>query len=58
MCGNTLKLNWDGFCLKEKYINIHIVYEQTYFSIFIMTFFVADAYDSRPYLEYVLRFYE
>ena len=58
MCGNKLKHNWNGFCLKEKYINIHIVYEHTYFSIFIMTFFVADAYDSRPYLEYVLCFYE
>ena len=56
MCGNKLKHDWNGFCLKEKYINIHIVYEHTYFSIFIVTFFVADPYDSRPYLEYVLCF--
>ena len=39
-------------------MNIHIVYEHTYFSIFIMISFVTDAYDSRVYLEYVLCFYE
>ena len=37
---------------------MHIVYEDTYFSVFIMISFVADAYDSRTYLEYVLCFYE
>ena len=37
---------------------MHIVYEDTYFSVFIMISFVADAYDSRTYLEYMLCFYE
>ena len=30
------KHNWNGFCWREKYINKHIVYEHTYFNIFIM----------------------
>ena len=30
------------------------MYEHTYFNIFIMISFVANAYDSRTYLEYVL----
>ena len=34
-------------CLREKYIKIHIVYENTYLIIFVMISFVADAYDSR-----------
>ena len=33
-------------------------YEHTYFSIFITITFVADAHDSRTYLEYVSCFYE
>ena len=45
--GNTFKHNWNGFCLREKYINMHILYEHRYFSISIMISFVADAYDSR-----------
>ena len=32
------------------------MYEHTYFNIFIMISFVANAYDSRTYLEYVLCF--
>ena len=36
ICGNTFKHNGNGFYQSEKYINIHIVYEYTYFSIFIM----------------------
>ena len=35
MCGNTFKHNCNGFCLREQDINILIVYEHTYFSIFI-----------------------
>ena len=37
-------------------MKIHVVYEYTYFSIFIMISFVANAYESRAYLEYVLCF--
>ena len=58
MCGNTFKHNWNDFYSKEKYINIHVVYEHTHFSIFIMISFAADAYDSRTYLQHVMSFYE
>ena len=36
MYGNTFEHNWNGSCQDEKCINIHIVNEHTYFSIFIM----------------------
>ena len=36
MRGNMFKHDWNNFCQREKYINIHIVYEHTYFFIFIM----------------------
>ena len=41
---------------------MHTVHAYTYMHIHILVFlydtFVIDAYDSRIYLEYVLRFYE
>ena len=58
MCVNTFKHNWNGFCQREKYINIYIVYEHTCFRILILISFVADAYDSTRYLESVMCFYE
>ena len=36
MPGNMFKHNWNGFCQREKQINLHKVYEHTYFSTFIM----------------------
>ena len=33
---NTFKYNWNSFCWKKKYINIHRVYEHIYYSNFIM----------------------
>ena len=36
MRGNICKHNWNGFCSREKCINIHVVYDHTYFSILIM----------------------
>ena len=58
MRDNMLKHNWNDFCWREKCINIHIVHEDTYFSIFVMIPFFADAYDNRTYLQDVLCFYE
>ena len=58
MCGNTFILNWNDFSQEEKYFDIHVVYENTHLSIFIMMFFVADAYDSMAYLENVMCFYQ
>ena len=54
MCGSMFKHNWNDFCLREQYSNINIVYEHTYFSIFIMIPLFADAYGSRTSLEYVV----
>ena len=39
-------------------MNTHVVYEHSDFSTFIMISFVADAYDSKSYLEFVMFFYE
>ena len=36
MCGKMFKRNFHGFRWREKIINIHIVYEHTYFSTFII----------------------
>ena len=44
--------------VRGKSISTYIVYEHTYFSIFFIISFVADVYDSRAYLEYVLCFYK
>ena len=36
MCGNMFKYNCNGLCQREKYINIHILYEHTCFSFFMI----------------------
>ena len=58
MCGETFEHIWNDFCEKEKYINIHVVYEHLHFSICIMISSVADSYDSRTYLQHVMCFCE